>query len=209
MPIKQSSLEQKIFYRVAKVIFLILPFLIAAVLFLKGYISIPELFQKNIFKISPQEILDLLQKNIVYIAYVVIGLVAYFLILNATWRLFLYVAFGGLEDDVKKKISEAVQPAPAIVQQSASVQNNGGEVIGWIILIILIILIATYSGTPSKPEPQPTTPTCISTGCGKLWRCTGTYYVSEKQMRVDACYSSGSRPRDLYSSWSGTCRQCP
>ena len=46
MPIKQSSLEQKIFYRVAKVIFLILPFLIAAVLFLKGYI-IKQLFIFN------------------------------------------------------------------------------------------------------------------------------------------------------------------
>ena len=51
--------------------------------------------------------------------------------------------------------------------------------------------------------------TCVSTGCGNLWRCNGTYYSSEKQIKVDACFTLGNRPDKIYSSWSGICRQCP
>ena len=59
MSIKKSFLEQNLFYRVAKVFFLILPLLVAVVIFLKGYINIRDILQKNI--------LDILQKNSVYI----------------------------------------------------------------------------------------------------------------------------------------------
>ena len=95
MPIKKSYLEQKWYYRVAKVFFLILPLLIAVIVFLNGKINICDISQKNIF--------DVLQKNIVYFA---IGLVLYFLLLKGIWRSFLYIVFGGLEDDTKKKGSD-------------------------------------------------------------------------------------------------------
>lgn len=97
MPIKKSYLEQKWYYRVAKVFLWVLPFLVIAIMFLR----------------VGGNILDILEKNIVYIA---IGLVLYLLILKIIWRVFLYIGFGGLEDDTKKKGSEtiqsAAQPAP-------------------------------------------------------------------------------------------------
>lgn len=207
MPIKESFLEQKWYYRVAKVFFSILPLLVAVVLFLKGYINIQDISQKNI--------LGILQKNSVYIVYVVIGLFLYFLILKVIWRGFLYIAFGGLEDDTQKKINVVVQSISPSVQ-SAPVQDNG---LGITFLIIIIIIIATYfmssSATPQKSQYNNSntgnkTSKCIPTGCGSLWYCSGSYYLSGVQIRVSgACFPSGLRPGDIYSGWSGTCRQCP
>ncbi len=206
MPIKELFLEQKWYYRVAKVFFSILPLLVAVVLFLKGYINIRGISEKNI--------LDILQKNSVYIVYAVIGLVLYFLILKVIWRGFLYIAFGGLEDDTEKKVIVVAQSVnPAV--QPASVQDNG---LGLLFLIIIII-IATYFMSPSD-TPQKSqyiigntgnkTSKCVPTGCGSLWRCSGSYYISGVQIRVSgACFPSGSRPGDIYSGWSGKCRQCP
>src|SRR4030066_1646199 len=99
MPIKKSFLEKKLLYRATKVFFLILP-IIVIFLLLNGKINICDTSQKST--------LDILQKNIVYIA---IGLVSYFLILIAVWRLFLYIAFGGLEDDTKKKENDQLTQA--------------------------------------------------------------------------------------------------
>ncbi len=263
MSIKKSSLEQKWYYRVARVFFLILPLLAAGVLFLKGYISIPDISQKDI--------LDTLQKNSVYIAYVVIGLISYFLILNLIWKLFLYIVFGGLEDDTKSVNS---------ANQSVPVKQKPEPIAQLVPIIILLGLIAVYAlsqtGYIKLPRinfnPEQSSHTygtsctnsdgktglygtsgdclscsdgtavtnpinnncsngiagvyccgaasennggnegskCIPTGCGSLWRCSGSYYISGVRISVNAaCFPSGYRPSDIYSGWSGTCRQCP
>lgn len=123
MPIKKSYLGQKWYYRVAKVFFLLLPLLIALIVFLNGKISICYISQKNI--------LDILQKNIVYVA---IGLVLYYLILIGIWRCFLYIAFGGLEDDTKNK--DGNQPAP--------IRSKQTKIIQLIPVIIILGVIAVY-----------------------------------------------------------------
>lgn len=123
MPIRKSYLEQKWYYRVAKVFFLLLPLLIALIVFLNGEISICYISQKNI--------LDILQKNIVYVA---IGLVLYYLILIGIWRCFLYIAFGGLEDDAKNKDDN--QPAP--------IRSKRTKIIQLIPVIIILGVAAIY-----------------------------------------------------------------
>ncbi|TSC52593.1 MAG: Uncharacterized protein LiPW39_563 [Parcubacteria group bacterium LiPW_39] len=264
MSIKKSFLEQKLFYRVAKVIFLILPLLVAVVLFLKGYISIPE----NIRDMSQKNILDMLQKNSAYIVYAVAGLVAYYLILKLAWRVFLYIAFGGLENDT----------VPQTIAQTAPITSRPNGVVPAIVILVIIAVIAILFQTGNiklpKINPSPgisshtygasctnsagkkglygtngncltcssgtavTNPInsncsngiagvyccgtaggnnggnggskCIPTGCGSLWRCSGSYYLSGVQIRVSgACFPSGLRPGDIHSGWSGTCRQCP
>ncbi len=120
MSIKKSSLEKKLLYRATKVFFLILPIL-AVFLLLNGKINVCDTPQKSA--------LDILQKNIVYIA---IGLTSYFLILMAVWRLFLYIVFGGLEDDTKKEESD----------QSAQVRSKPSKIMQLIpILIVLAVFI--------------------------------------------------------------------
>jgi len=135
MPIKKSYLEQKRYYRTGKVFFLLLPILIVLILYI---------LQKNL---------------IVYIGniilYAAIGLPLYYLILKVTWNIFLYIAFGGLEDDTKKKKVAATQPVapalqpvsvPAPVQPApASVQTPTKHSDSWEWFILLaIIIFAAY-----------------------------------------------------------------
>jgi len=122
MPIKKSSLEQKWYYRVAKVFFLILPIL-AIFLLLNGKVNICDTSQKST--------LDILQKNIVYI---VIGLTSYFLILIAVWRLFLYIVFGGLEDDTKKEESD----------QSTQVRSKPPKIMELIPILIILAVVSIF-----------------------------------------------------------------
>ncbi len=262
MSIKKSSLEQKWYYRVAKVFFTILPLFVAVAGLFKGYINIGNITSKNIAAI--------LQKNSDYIVYVVVGLVLYYLILNIVWSIFLYLVFGGIEDDTIKKGSGEVQSA-----------NPAFQVIPIIIIIVVFAIFAlSQNGYIKLPQIDPyfgktnpvnihtygtsctsngktglygtngicytcsagsnavtnpinnncsnglggvyccnstnennggkKTDKCIPTGCGTLWRCSGTYYVGGKQISVNGlCFPSGMRPTDIYSSWTGTCRQCP
>ncbi|MDP2864546.1 MAG: hypothetical protein Q8N73_02760 [bacterium] len=252
MPIKKSYLEQKWYYRVAKVLFLIIPFLVALLILLGGVIN---------------NGVDALPKYIVYTA---IGLVLYFLILKAIWRGFLYIVFGGLEDDTKKKVSEATQS----VNPATSV-NPAAQVVPAIILVAVFAIFAlsqagyiklprinlnsgqsshTYGASCSGSDGKTglygtngdcytcpagatavTNPInnscsngiagvyccstaggnnggnggskCIPTGCGSLWHCSGSYYLGGQQIRVNGCFPV--RMGDVYSGWSGTCRQCP
>ena len=93
MTIKKSTLEQKWYYRLAKVFFLILPFLIAVLFILKKRIVIcSSLIQENILNLSPN-----------YVVFIAVALILYFLFLVWIWRGFLYIVFGGLEDDTKKQ----------------------------------------------------------------------------------------------------------
>lgn len=121
MPIKKSTLEEKWYFRVVKVFFLILPLLIVIFILLNGKIDICNISQKNIF--------DIPEKSIVYI---IIGLVFYYLILSGIWRIFLYIVFGGLVDDKKNSRS---------VIESTSV-NNGGLLL--LLVIIIVLFLMTY-----------------------------------------------------------------
>ncbi len=123
MSIKKSYLEQKWYYRVVRVFFLILPLLIALVILLNGKITICGVLQKNI--------LDFLQK---YLVYIVIGLALYYLILKGIWRGLLYIVFGGLEDDTKKKDSE----------QSAPARPKPAKIIQLIPVIIILGVVAIF-----------------------------------------------------------------
>jgi len=255
MPIKKLFLEQKLFYRLAKVFFSILPFLVAAV-YLKGYINIYDISQKNIAAI--------LQKDSVYIIYVIIGLVLYFPILTGIWRIFLYIAFGGLEDDIEKRDNKVAHKVNAADQSIAPI----------IIIVVVIALALLYQqgyfklprinpsseklthtygasctssngktglygttgnchtcsegtavtnpinnncsnsiagvyccGTASNNNGRNNESKCIPTGCGSLWHCSGSYYLGGQQIRFNGC--SPLRMGEIYSGWTGVCRQCP
>ena len=223
--------------------FLALPFLAIAImlLWLKG------------------SALVILETNIIYIA---IGLASYFLILMVIWRIFLYIVFGGLEND-KRKASSATQ---------SSKKQTKAQLIAPIIVLVAIIAVfalsqAGYIKLPkinlNNEEPNPvkvhtygascttsegkkglygtngicytcsgstavTSPTnnncsngtagiyccsgggdgCISTGCGSMWYCSGSYYIGGQEIRVPGlCFPV--HPNTIYSGWTGTCRQCP
>lgn len=119
MPIKKSTLEEKWYFRVVKVFFLILPLLIVIFILLNGKIDICNIPQKNIF--------DIPEKSIVYIVF---GLVLYYLILSGIWRIFLYIVFGGLVDDKKN--------SRGVIESTSA--NNGGLLLLLVIAITLILL---------------------------------------------------------------------
>ena len=249
-----------------------------------------------------------------------IGLIVYYLVLNGLWRIVLYIVFGGLEDDMKKKA--APMAAPVVIAQAARPANTANQSAApfavFVIIIIIIVFFIAGSGTnilpghaygaactgsggkaglygtngncyacsKGTPYTSPvnsscssgiygvyccsvgggddggnhtygtacngnsgktglygtdgkcytcsngtavTHPTnsscsngpagvycctgggtqCIPTGCGTLWRCSGSYYVSGQQIRIDSCFPDNMRPNQIYSSWTGMCRQCP
>jgi hypothetical protein len=247
MPIKKSSLEQKWYFRVVKVFFLGLPFLAIAImlLWMRG------------------KALNILESNIIY---AVIGLVAYFLVLTIIWRVFLYIAFGGLEDDKKKKGANVAQSSDSPNQKKA---NNMQLVAPAIILIaVFAIFMLSEAGYIKLPKinidnnvinhtygasckdgngktglygtngicytcsgsTAVTSPTnnncskgtagvyccsggngydgCISTGCGHMWYCSGSYYIGGQEINVPGlCFPV--HPNTIYHGWTGTCRQCP
>lgn len=209
MPIKKSLLEKILLYRVAKQMLLLFPFLIAIDLLLRKKVAIPAISQDNIS--------SLLEKNVLYVVCIIIGLPLYYAILGWLWKSFLYVAFGGIEDDTIKIPAATVQnnqsvagAMPAVSVQPAANTNNGDMGIGFLILIILIIYILAYSGDNPTPGPGPSPydgSKCISTGCGKNWHCFGTYYVDGSKKSVNGCYPNNIST--TVSSWSGTCRRCP
>jgi len=225
MSIKKSSLESKWYYRVAKIIFLWIPLILVISIILLVIIS-------GMKGQALEEFATVLENNISLIVYSLIGLVIYLLILKGIWRGFLYAVFGGLEDDMKPKVITAVPPVgqvsqPAVAQDgSAAVVNylketerKKGEAVTWIILIILFIWIFAYyntSSTPSSSTSEGTgtktkTSTCIPTGCGSNWQCSGTYYSSSgAQKSISGCYTTSNKNQvTSLNSWSGICRQCP
>lgn len=204
MSIKMSSLEKRWQYRVGSVIIPLLPFFVLAFL-IKGQI--------DIYGISQETITYLLQK---YGFYALIGVALYFGLLVAIWRIGIYIIFGGLEIDTKKPVITSVQaPQPVYVQQ-APVNNNGiGNLIPWIMIIGSVIWYIYFSNSASTGQTQQTRPAtqtsqCVPTGCGSLYRCSGSYYSGTKQVYVTgSCFQANQRPSVLYGSWSGICQKCP
>jgi len=222
MSIKKSFLESKWYYRSAKIVFLWVPIILVAAMILLMIIS--DMSGKAL-----EEFGTVLQNNISSIVYPLIGLALYLLILKGIWRGFLYVFFGGLEDDIKPKVIAAAPiigqvGQPIIAQDSSTAMVNylkeaeqkKSEAVTWIILIIIFIWIAFYySSTPSSYTANTTRSSgtkkssCISTGCGTSWRCSGTYYSSSgAQKSISGCYASKTSVTSL-NSWSGICLLCP
>ena len=182
MPIKKSVLEKNIFYRIAKVFFLLLPWVPAV----------------------PVIVYETQQSNIYNIVYVAIGLVVYYLILNLVWRGFLYIFFGGLEDDTVKAVSRGVQSAVSATQSGGMSPEDKKQVGFYLFILVMIILvyfIVTYKGSVPSPFPWPTPgPKCVSTGCGNNWYSSCT----------KKCYQTNTDCRTASSACgSFTCRQCP
>jgi hypothetical protein len=94
MAIKKSSLEKRRYYRVAKVLLLLVPLAVLIFLFVKGRIPIPAMTQKNF--------VNVVDKNVIYLFGAIIGYGVYTLLLYAVWSLILYIGFGGLEQDKTK-----------------------------------------------------------------------------------------------------------
>lgn len=122
MAIKRSSLEQKWYYRAAKAFFLVLPLLILLLLLSRGRIVACGIVQKN----SPELLLN-------YLVFTAIGLALYYVALKWIWRGFLYIAFGGIEDDVKKDYARAIPVEPE--------RNKAAQAIPLIITLILFALM--------------------------------------------------------------------
>jgi hypothetical protein len=220
MSIKKSFLESKWYYRIVRVIFFeVVPVLIAGGIF---WMLFPNLSGRSL-----QDIGALLQSDgvIIGIVCVLFGPVIYLVILNGIWKVFFYVVFGGVEDDMKPKVTAAVPPIvqasqPVVAQDSSvavvnylkQVEQKKSEAVTWIILIILFIWIAVYSGsTPSSSTSgggSSKTNTCIPTGCGSNWQCSGNYYSNNVQKSISGCYTSKTSITSL-PSWSGICRKCP
>jgi hypothetical protein len=259
MTIKISTLEEKWYYRVAKVLFLIFPVFILVCPFLTGYIKFDSISLKTIPLI--------LQKNSEYIVYITIGLISYFIILKIILGIILYIVFGGVENDTKIKSHQEMQLIPIILilvivaiyilsqigyiklpkldinsDQSITVKkhtfgtsctsngklglygtngicytcSSGSNAVtnpknsncsNGIAGVYCCSIRGTTSGNNDNGKK---TSQCIPTGCGTLWRCSGSYYIGGKQISVNGgCFPSGMRPGDIYSGWSGTCRQCP
>ena len=135
MPIKKSTLEKKWYYRAAKIIFIIFPLLVLIYLLLNQ--------KANICSIQHSKIVDFLFSNIVY---VVLGLVIYYLLVWGIWRIVLYVIFGGLEDDNKKKAD--VVPVKENKQQAMVIKTI------CIIIIISAILLLVLVKTGMITLPQ-------------------------------------------------------
>lgn len=126
MSIKKSSLEQKWYYRMAKVFFWVVP-IILVILFLLNKKAV-------VCDVSAVNISDILKDSILYI---IILLILYFLVLTIVWRIFLYIIFGGLEDDTRNKDVEKVQS----VNSTDPKTNNKTQWLPYIIAIIIFSII--------------------------------------------------------------------
>ena len=198
MPIKKSFLEQKWYYRIAKVLYWAPPLLIIIfILLIDGKDFYNALQNKgDIFAIST--------------IYVVMAAIAYLVIVAIVWRIFLYIVFGGLENDTTKKSTETIKSTSGTTSKGSLSDEDKKQIGFYISLLILLGLfywIYTYKTTPNpSPTPNKNT-TCVPTGCGSSWYCSGSYYSDGQQIRVNGCVSK--RPGETNSSWTGTCRKCP
>lgn len=170
MSIKKSVLEEKLLYRIAKIFFLILPLLVLVIIFLKEYITIPNITQNNI--------VDIFQKNIIYIMYVIGGLILYYLLLNLVWKGILYIIFGGLESDTRKPIAGITQPVN-LVTRPTQPPNLAGFAVGLVFIIILIIIIGNSSNNGSSISSNKHTygTSCSASGENGLYGTNGTCYT--------------------------------
>ena len=138
MPIKKSSLEQKRYYRILKVLFLILPFIILLLAFLLSSRPI------NIcLKFPPLELAN--------IFFAIIMLILYFLFLFIVWKIFIYIVFGGVEDDIKNDDIKNKENNKKEFNEKQ--KKMSGAIIPLIIaFIIFLIIFLMQSGYINLPK---------------------------------------------------------
>jgi uncharacterized membrane protein len=187
MPIKKSSFEKKWYYRVAKVFVLAAPLIAAIIAIFTGFIDVAGI-KDDFAAIGATAFFE---SNKWLIGFIVVSVAGYYIVVNVIWKVFLYIAFGGMVDDTMMKPVAVKGARPAVVAAA----GNNADVIKymketaakradawiWIILIILFIWIAIYNGS--------------------LWYSSCTH----------KCYSSRSDCSATSSACNGNviCRQCP
>jgi hypothetical protein len=219
MSIKRSVLESKWYYRIVRLaLFEVLPLLIVI-----GGVSVlyPEISSKSL-----DDILAMLRSGdlVIAISPVLLRPAAYLLVLHGIWWACFYVVFGGVEDDTKPKVIVTAPVAgqtgqPTVAQDGSAVvvnylkeaEQKKGDAVTWIILIAILIWAFYNMSTPSSyptgtTEGGTRTTTCIPTGCGSNWHCSGSYYSNNVQRSISGCYTSN---QSSLPSWSGICRRCP
>jgi hypothetical protein len=227
MAIKQSTLDKKWYYRIAKVVFVwIPPILVALAFFLVLYAGYSSSLPTDFVVMGG-------------------GLIVYYLLLTGVWRGFLYIAFGGLENDTKKKMAVAAprSVSPATPSQTPVGPPTKGPVKAVIEAIISLFFIGLfgflawnmlgcaqgkYRGNGDvmcqsiynffNSSSQYVAPSgsrsgasrcLIPTGCGSLWRCDGTYSdTAGVQRSLHGCLPVSASEAG-YSGWSGKCTRCP
>jgi len=126
MSIKKSTLEQKWYYRAAKVFFLLLPLLLLLLLFflffLKRKAVVCSVVQESFLNLPPT-----------YLIFLAIVVILYYLLLKWFWKGFLYIAYGGVEDDTKKDNEGPLAPRPE--------RTNAAQAIPFVILFILLAIM--------------------------------------------------------------------
>jgi len=171
MSIKSSELEKRWYYRFSKVLFLIVPLLVGVFLYFKTKL--------NLFYIGG-------------------GLVAYYFLLITIWRLFLYIAFGGLEDDISNK--ESLTPA----SKEPTSENIAGPLILLIIFIIAMLYFAFAKGIIKLPGN-------LSKNISNLIQTTETalekvfHFTNNSHQYGEVCYVDNQK--GLYGK-DGHCYTC-
>jgi len=200
MPIKRSVLDKKWYYRIARVLFLwIVPILVVLVLLTVLYSDAGSATDAVIFAVV---------------------LAVYLLVLKGVWRGFLYLAFGGLENDTKKKVKTVVRSAGPTTPVKIPTETKANivakaivQAIGWSLILWLgwLILGQFLNGSNSNPTPAGNTNggSVCNTGCGNWYRCDGQYYDADGIQRVLHACLPVPAPNAGYSSWSGRCTKCP
>ncbi len=227
MAIKQSALDKKWYYRIAKVVFVwIPPILVALAFFLVFYAGYSSSLPTDFVVMGG-------------------GLIVYYLLLTGVWRGFLYIAFGGLENDTKKKGAVATPRSvgPTVPSQTPATPPTKAAVKAVIQACVSLFLLGLFgflawhtlgcaqgkyqgngdvmcqsiytffNSSNSYVAPSGSRSSgskcLIPTGCGSLWRCDGTYSdVSGVQRSLHGCLPV--TPSEAgYSGWSGKCFRCP
>lgn len=134
MPLRKSSLDRKWYFKWGKFFYLLLPVSVFLFLFFKGNLIICN--------ISPANISTLLRENYTFF---ILGYIAYFLILEVIWRLFLYIVFGRVINDTKG--SQATQSA----SQTTRITITEWILTG-IVLVILVIFVLSQMGVITLPR---------------------------------------------------------
>ena len=142
MTIKRSSLEQKWYYRLMKIIFLMLPILIVLLLLLT---------KKKLFYCSVAQV-DLSSFWHDYFLIFLAGLILYYLLINVIWKGILYILYGGIENDKEvKSVNDG--EAPEVIKTK---RTSSSGLIPYIILIAVILtMLLANAGIITLPKINP------------------------------------------------------
>lgn len=142
MTIKRSSLEQKWYYRLMKIIFLILPILIVLLLLLT---------KKKLMYCSITQV-DLSSFWHDYFLIFLAGLILYYLLINVIWKGILYIVYGGIENDKTTKAANNNEIPELTLHKKTTFSSSVPYLI--LMAIILTVLLAN-AGIIKLPKIDP------------------------------------------------------